>query len=156
MKLSGRDLSYFDPTDNTKYVPYVIEPAFGLSRLTLAVMCEAYDRVATDDGERTIMRFKPSIAPVTAAVLPVVKKLSAEAMEVYRLLAREFNVEYDEAGAIGKRYYRFDEIGTPWCVTIDSEHYDRGEVTVRHRDSGEQETVKIAELIEWIRSGLTA
>ncbi len=135
MSLSKADLSYFDPFTNEKYVPYVVEPSIGLSRLTLAALSDAYTRVETPEGTRVIMKFKPSIAPVKVAILPVVKKLSTEAMEIYNLLSPHFTCEYDDAGAIGKRYYRMDEIGVPFSIAIDSDNYNQGQVTVRHRDT---------------------
>lgn len=125
MKLSGQDLSYFDPFENTKYVPYVIEPSMGLSRLTLAVLCDAYTEVKTEEGTRIVMKFAPNIAPVKIAILPVVKKLAEQAGQIYSLLSKKFVCEYDDAGAIGKRYYRFDEIGAPYCISIDSETFDK-------------------------------
>ena len=150
MSLSKADLSYFDPFTNEKYVPYVVEPSIGLSRLTLAALSNAYTRVETQEGTRVIMKFKPSIAPVKVAILPVVKKLSTEAMEIYNLLSPHFACEYDDAGAIGKRYYRMDEIGVPFSIAIDSDNYNQEQVTVRHRDTGEQETIKISELKNYI------
>ena len=150
MSLSKADLSYFDPFTNEKYVPYVVEPSIGLSRLTLAALADAYTRVETPEGSRIVMKFKPSIAPVKVAILPVVKKLSTEAMEIYNLLSPHFTCEYDDAGAIGKRYYRMDEIGVPFSIAIDSDNYNQEQVTVRHRDTGEQETIKISELKNYI------
>ncbi len=125
MAHSGRDLSYLDPVENRKYIPYVIEPAVGLTRLVLVALCEACDRETTDEGERTIMRFPPRLAPITVAILPIVKKLAPEAKTIFMELSKHFHTEYDETGAIGKRYYRYDEIGTPWCVTVDSENSER-------------------------------
>lgn len=151
MKESKADLSYFDPFTNEKYIPYVIEPSIGLSRLTLAALANAYTRVETEEGSRIIMKFKPSIAPIKVAILPVVKKLGTEAMEVFTLLSPHFTCEYDEAGAIGKRYYRMDEIGVPFSIAIDSDNYNQGQVTVRDRDTGLQETVKIENLVEYFR-----
>lgn len=150
MSESKQDLSYFDPYLNTKYVPYVIEPSVGLTRLTLVILLSAYTKVETEEGSRVIMKFKPSIAPIKVAILPVVKKLSAEAMEIYNLLSPHFTCEYDETGAIGKRYYRMDEIGVPFSIAIDSDNYVQGQITVRHRDTGEQEIVKIADLKKYI------
>lgn len=146
MNLSKADLSYFDPFTNEKYIPYVIEPSMGLSRLTLAALADAYTEVSTEEGTRVIMKFKPSIAPIKVAILPVVKKLAPEAMEIYNLLSPHFMCEYDETGAIGKRYYRMDEIGAPFSLAVDSDNYAQGQITVRHRDTGEQEIVKIADL----------
>lgn len=154
MALSKADLSYFDPFTNEKYIPYVVEPSIGLSRLTLAALSDAYTKVETEEGSRIIMKFKPSIAPIKVAVLPLVKKLGAEAMEVYKLLSAHFMCEYDEAGAIGKRYYRMDEIGVPFSICVDSENYNQGQLTVRHRDTGIQEIVKMENLVSFIQSYL--
>ena len=151
MSLSKADLSYFDPFTNEKYIPYVIEPSIGLSRLTLAALANAYTRVETEEGSRVVMKFKPSIAPVKVAVLPLVKKLGAEAMEIYKLLSPNFMCEYDEAGAIGKLYYRMDEIGIPFSICVDSDNYNQGQLTVRDRDTGLQEVVKIENLVEYFR-----
>lgn len=152
MKESGQDLSYFDPYTNTKYVPYVIEPSVGLTRLFLATLASAYDEVETEEGKRVIMRFAPAIAPVKVAVLPVVKKLSGQALEVYKLLSEHFVCEYDETGAIGKRYYRADEAGIPFAIGLDGERYEAGKVMVRDRDTGLQEEVAIADLVTYFHS----
>jgi glycyl-tRNA synthetase len=105
MKHSKQDLSYFDPYENTKYIPYVIEPSIGLSRLVLASLCEAYTEVITEEGKRIVMKFPPAVAPIKVAILPLVKKLSEQALSVFQLLSPHFQCEYDETGAIGKRYY---------------------------------------------------
>ncbi len=151
MRESKADLAYFDPYTNTKYVPYVIEPSVGLTRLFLSALINAYDEVDSGEGKRVVMRFAPAIAPVKVAVLPLVKKLSEEAKSVYSLLAEHFVCEYDEAGAIGKRYYRADESGIPFAICVDPENYEAGQVTVRDRDTGLQETVKISDLVEYFR-----
>jgi glycyl-tRNA synthetase len=151
MELSKQDLSYFDPFDNTKYVPYVIEPSIGLSRLTLAAMCDAYDEVTSEEGSRVIMRFAPQVAPVKVAVYPLVKKFSEQADTLYSILSSHFVCEYDEAGTIGKRYQRSEEMGIPYAICVEPENYDQGQVTVRDRDSGEQEVVKIESLVEWLK-----
>jgi glycyl-tRNA synthetase len=150
MELSKQDLSYFDPFDNSKYVPYVIEPSIGLSRLTLAAMCDAYDEVQNEEGSRVVMRFAPQVAPVKVGVFPLVKKFAEPANALYDLLAEHFVCEYDEAGTIGKRYARADEIGIPYSICVEPENYDQGQVTVRDRDTGEQEVVKIADLVAWL------
>jgi glycyl-tRNA synthetase len=124
MKESKQYLSYFDPFTNTKYVPYVIELSLGLNRLFLVTLLNAYTQVETEEGSRIIMKFKASIAPIKVAILPLVKKLGAEAMEIYKLLSPHFTCEYDEAGAIGKRYYRMDEIGVPFSICVDSDNYN--------------------------------
>ncbi|MCX7657997.1 MAG: glycine--tRNA ligase [Oscillospiraceae bacterium] len=151
IKHSGKSLEYFDPDDNSKYVPYVIEPSLGADRVALAFLCEAYDEEILPDGDvRTVMRLHPALAPIKACVLPLTKKLSEKAYEVYTLLSKKFNVEYDEAGAIGKRYRRQDEIGTPLCITFDFDSLEDGCVTVRDRDTMEQQRVKIEDLIKFI------
>lgn len=150
---SGQDMTYFDPTTNEKYIPYVIEPSLGADRVTLAFLCEAYDEETLEDGDtRTIFRFHPALAPVKAAVLPLSKKLSEDAIKVFDMLAKEFNVEYDEAGSIGKRYRRQDEIGTPFCITFDFDSLEDNKVTVRDRDTMAQERVAIEDLVAYIQS----
>lgn len=151
MEHSKQDLSYFDPFENTKYIPYVIEPSIWLSRLTLAAMCNAYEEVITEEGSKVIMRFAPAVAPIKVAIYPLIKKFSEPANELYDLLSEEFVCEYDEAGTIGKRYQRADEIGIPYALCVEPEAYGRGEVTIRDRDTGEQETVKIEELVSWLK-----
>ena len=150
--VSGKTLEYFDPDDNSKYIPYVIEPSLGVERLFLAIVCEAYDEETIGEGDvRTVMHLHPAIAPVKAAVLPLTKKLKEPALEVYNMLAKKFNVEYDEAGQIGKRYRRQDEIGTPFCITYDFDTLEKdGCVTVRDRDTMEQERVKIEDLVKYL------
>ena len=151
---SGKTLDYFDPETNERYVPYVIEPSLGVERLFLTVVTEAYDEenIGTEDKPdvRTVMRFHPALAPFKACVLPLSKKLSEQAGEVYDMLAKNFNVDYDEAGSIGKRYRRQDEIGTPFCVTFDFDSLEDGCVTIRDRDTMAQERVKIDELTAYI------
>ena len=151
MRDSGQDLSYFDPVTNQKYIPYVIEPAIGLTRLFLVNFINAYDRQVTPEGERTVMRFPAYLAPIKVGIMPIVKRLAPEAMRVYDLVSQEFQAEYDDAGAVGKRYYRFDEIGVPYCITVDSEHYDAGTVTVRDRDTGTQDVVALSGLRDYLR-----
>lgn len=150
---SGKSLEYFDPEDNSKYIPYVIEPSLGVERLFLSVITEAYDEETIGEGDtRTVMHFHPALAPVKAAVLPLVKKLKEPAYELYEKLAKKFTVEYDEAGQIGKRYRRQDEIGTPFCITFDFDSLEDNCVTVRDRDTMEQERVKIDELESYLAS----
>ena len=154
---SGEKMEYNDPETGEKYVPYCIEPSLGADRVALAFLVEAYDEEVIDaerNDVRTVMRFHPALAPIKAAVLPLSKKLSEKAQEVYRMLAAEFMCEYDEAGSIGKRYRRQDEIGTPFCITYDFDSEEDGSVTIRHRDSMEQERVKIDDLVEYIRKGI--
>ena len=154
MKTSGKSMEYFDPETNEKYVPYVIEPSLGVERLFLTIVCEAYDEEEIGEGDksdvRTVMHLHPALAPVKAAVLPLTKKLKEPAIELYTKLAKKWNVEYDEAGQIGKRYRRQDEIGTPFCITYDFDTLEDGCVTVRDRDTMAQERVKIDELIAYI------
>ncbi len=144
---SGTDMTYLDPTTNEKYVPYCIEPSLGADRVTLAFLVDAYDEEELEGGDvRSVMHLHPALAPYKAAILPLSKKLSEKADDVYAMLAKDFNVEYDETGSIGKRYRRQDEIGTPFCITIDFETENDGCVTIRHRDSMTQERVKIEDL----------
>lgn len=148
---SGKSLEYFDPTDNSRYVPYVIEPSLGADRVALAFLCDAYDEEAIDEKDtRVVMRLHPALAPYKAAVLPLSKKLSEQAGEVYAMLQKDFMVEYDDAGSIGKRYRRQDEIGTPLCITYDFDSLEDGCVTVRDRDTMAQERIAIDKLIEFI------
>jgi len=148
---SGESMEYFDQETNEKYVPYVIEPSLGADRITLAFLCEAYDEeVVGENDTRVVMHFHPYLAPVKAAVLPLSKKLSEKAKELYSDLAKEFNVEYDEAGSIGKRYRRQDEIGTPFCITYDFDTETDGCVTVRDRDSMEQVRIPLADVKSYI------
>ena len=156
---SGKDLSYFDPETNEHYIPYVIEPSLGCDRVALAFLCEAYDEEVVDEAKndvRVVMHLHPALAPFKAAVLPLSKKLGDKATEIYHALQKDFMVDYDEAGSIGKRYRRQDEIGTPYCITVDFQTVgdDKTEadncVTIRERDSMEQVRVPISELREWL------
>ncbi len=150
---SRKDLSYFDPETNERYVPYVIEPSLGVERSVLALLCDAYDEEIVDEAKgdvRTVLHFHPAIAPVKAAVLPLSKKLSEKAGEVFDELSKYYNVEFDEAGSIGKRYRRQDEIGTPICITYDFDSEVDGCVTVRDRDTMEQVRLPIGELKNYI------
>ena len=148
---SGEPMEYFDPETNEKYVPYVIEPSLGADRVTLAFLCNAYDEEIDDKGDkRVVLRLHPVLAPFKAAVLPLSKKLSDKAMEIKNDLAKEFMIDFDDAGSIGKRYRREDEIGTPFCITYDFESEEDGCVTVRERDSMEQVRIPIAELKSYI------
>ncbi len=151
IKTSGKSLEYFDPETNEKYVPYVIEPSLGVERLFLAVVCDAYDEETLEDGtSRTVMHFHPALAPVKAAILPLSKKLSEKATELYEDLSKYFCVDYDEAGAIGKRYRRQDEVGTPYCITYDFDSETDGCVTVRERDTMQQVRIPIADVKAYI------
>ena len=151
MEHSGQDLSYLDPTTNEKYIPYCIEPSLGADRVALAFLCEAYEEEELEGGDvRTVMHLHPALAPFKAAVLPLSKKLSDKAQEVYAMLSKKFPVEYDEAGSIGKRYRREDEIGTPFCITVDFDTMEDNTVTVRDRDTMEQVRMPISELVAYI------
>ncbi|MCL2638633.1 MAG: glycine--tRNA ligase [Oscillospiraceae bacterium] len=148
---SGKSLEYFDPETNEKYIPYVVEPSLGVERLLLAALTDAYDEESLDDGTvRTVLRFHPYLAPFKAAVLPLSKKLGDKAGDVYAELCKSFMCDYDEAGNIGKRYRRQDEIGTPFCVTVDFETPEDGKVTVRERDSMEQVRIEVDEVRAYI------
>ncbi len=148
---SGKSMLYLDPYTNEKYIPNVIEYSIGADRLTLALLCEAYDEEILENGEtRVVMHFHPAIAPYKVAILPLQKNLGEKAQEVYSMLSKEFMCDYDEAGSIGKRYRRQDEIGTPFCVTIDFDTLENDTVTIRDRDSMEQIRLPISELIKYV------
>ncbi|MGM9631216.1 glycine--tRNA ligase [Butyricicoccus sp.] len=155
-KTSGVSMEYFDQEDNTKYIPYVIEPSLGADRVALAFLCDAYDEEVVgqdkkgNDDVRVVLRLHPALAPYKAAVLPLSKKLHDQAMPIYQELAKSFNIDYDEAGSIGKRYRREDEIGTPMCITVDFETETDGCVTVRDRDTMEQIRIPVAEVKDYI------
>lgn len=149
---SGKSMVYSDPVTNEKILPTVIEYSIGVGRLTLACLCEAYDEEILENGEtRVVMHLHPAIAPYKVAILPLQKNLSEKAKEVYCKLAKEFMCDYDEAGSIGKRYRRQDEIGTPYCVTIDFDTLKNNTVTIRDRDSMEQIRLSIDDLTAYIR-----
>ncbi len=153
--LSGENMEYFDPETNEKYVPYVIEPSLGADRVTLAFLVEAYDEETVGEGDvRTVLHFHPALAPVKAAILPLSKKLSDKAGEIFDELSKYFAVDFDETGSIGKRYRRQDEIGTPYCITYDFESEADGCVTVRDRDTMEQIRLPISELKSYIEEKL--
>lgn len=148
---SGKDLTYFDQETGERYIPYVIEPSLGADRVSLAFLCDAYDEEEISEGDvRTVLRLHPFLAPFKAAVLPLSKKLSEKAGEIYDELSKRFNVDYDEAGSIGKRYRRQDEVGTPLCITYDFESENDGCVTVRDRDTMQQVRIPITELVKYI------
>ncbi len=151
---SGESMEYFDPETNEKYVPYVVEPSLGADRVALAFLVDAYDEEEISEGDvRVVLRLHPALAPVKAAVLPLSKKLSADAIELYDELAKYMNVEFDEAGSIGKRYRRQDEIGTPYCITYDFDTKEKdGCVTVRDRDTMEQVRMPISEVRAYLES----
>ena len=151
-KFSGVSMEYLDPETNEKYIPYVIEPSLGADRMTLAFLADAYQEERLADGStREVMKFHPFLAPYKVAVLPLVKKRHSEkAKEIYHQLAKEFMTSYDETGNIGKRYRRQDAIGTPFAVTIDDETLEKGTITVRDRDTMEQITLPIEQLVSYI------
>ncbi|MBQ7959152.1 MAG: glycine--tRNA ligase, partial [Oscillospiraceae bacterium] len=148
---SGKSMEYFDPETNEKYIPYVVEPSLGVERLFLSMVTEAYDEETLEDGSvRTVMHFHPYLAPFKAAVLPLSKKLAGPASELADELSKYFMTDYDDAGAIGKRYRREDEIGTPFCITYDFESETDNCVTIRERDSMQQVRIPIAEVKSYI------
>jgi glycyl-tRNA synthetase len=147
MEHSGEDFQYIDQETNERYIPYCIEPSLGADRVTLAFLLDAYEEEALEDGtSRTVMHLHPALAPFKAAVLPLSKKLSDEARAVFEDLAKHFMVDFDDAGSIGKRYRRHDEIGTPFCITFDFDSLEDKQVTIRNRDTMEQKRVPISEL----------
>lgn len=146
-KTSGQDMSYFDDQKNIKYVPYVVEPSLGADRVVLAFLCGAYDEEEIGEGDvRTVLHFHPALAPIKIGVLPLSKKLNEGAEKIFTNLSQKYNCEFDDRGNIGKRYRRQDEIGTPFCITYDFESDTDQCVTVRFRDSMEQERIAITEL----------
>ncbi|HEV7735841.1 MAG TPA: glycine--tRNA ligase [Chlamydiales bacterium] len=150
-EFSGQNLEYTDPETREKFVPHVIEPTFGVERTILALLCDAYEEETLENGEmRTVLHLNPRIAPVKVAVFPLMKKepLAEKAMAVFKTLQRFWHCEYDESGAIGKRYRRQDELGTPFCLTIDFDTLENDTVTLRDRDSMQQTRVPIAKLVE--------
>ncbi len=152
---SGKSCEYFDPETNEKYIPYVIEPSLGADRVALAFLCDAYGEEEVGEGDvRTVLRLHPALAPYKAAVLPLSKKLSEPARELWTKLADHFMVDYDEAGTIGKRYRREDEIGTPFCITYDFESQEDGCVTIRFRDTMEQVRLPMDEVLSFIEERL--
>ena len=153
---SGKSMLYLDPFTNEKFIPSVIEYSIGADRLTLALMCEAYEEQELENGEtRVVMHLHPAIAPYKVAVLPLQKNLSEKATEVANMLRKNFMIDYDEAGSIGKRYRRQDEIGTPYCITIDFESLENNTVTIRDRDSMEQQRIEIDKLNQFLFEKIT-
>ncbi len=154
-KFSGKDMTYFDPETNERYIPYVIEPSLGADRVALAFLVDAYDEEMLGENDmRVVLHLHPALAPYKAAILPLSKKLSDKALEVYDSLAKYFAVDFDETGSIGKRYRREDEIGTPFCITYDFETENDGCVTVRDRDTMEQVRIPISEVKAYIEAKL--
>ena len=148
---SKANLEYVDPDDNSRYIPYVVEPSVGVERLLLSIMFSSYDKEKLENDEREVLRLHPFLAPYKVAVFPLIKKYhSDKALEVYNMLSKDLMVTYDDAGNIGKRYRRMDAIGTPFCVTIDDDSLNNNTVTVRFRDSMEQVVVNINELTNFI------
>lgn len=150
---SGTPQNYLDPETNEKYIPYIIESTYGLDRTVLAILDEAYVKEELEDGTiREVLRLKPVLAPYKVAVLPLIKKMHSEkAMEIYEMLSKEFMTSYDETGNIGKRYRRQDVIGTPYAITIDDETINNGTVTLRDRDTMEQITLKLDEVVDYVK-----
>ncbi len=155
-EFSGQDMKYTDPQTNEKYVPHVIEPSFGSDRTVLITLLDAYCEDKIGDDERVVMKFDPKIAPIKAAIFPLMKKedLTKKAKEIFNKLKNDYMVEYDESGSIGKRYRRQDEIGTPFCITVDYESLDDNKVTLRERDSMKQTRVESEKLPEVIKNSL--
>ena len=146
-KFSGKSFEYFDPESNEKYIPFVIEPSVGLDRLFFAILCDAYTEENLEENDkRIVLKINESITPFKFAVLPLSKKLSSLAFNIYENLAKKYSVDFDESGSIGKRYRRQDEIGTPYCITVDFETQENNTVTIRHRDSMHQDRIKIEDI----------
>jgi len=155
IEVSGEDLRYIDPVTNEKYIPYCIEPSLGADRVALAFLCNAYDEEEIGEGDvRTVLRLHPALAPFKAAILPLTKKLSEKSDEIYDELSKYFMIDTDVSGSIGKRYRRQDEVGTPFCITVDFDTLEDACVTVRFRDTMEQERIKISELKDFIEKSL--
>ena len=156
IKTSGKDLSYIDPVTNKKYIPYVIEPSLGVERMVLTVLCNAYDEEELEGGDsRVVLRLHPALAPYKVAVLPLQKQLNEKADELYRSLIKKFPTAYDASASIGKRYRRQDEIGTPYCVTVDFDTLEDNTVTVRERDSMTQVRMNIDDLVAYLNEKIT-
>ena len=152
MEATKQDLTYLDPETGEKYVPFVIEPSVGVDRLMLMFLCDGYDEEKIDENDtRTVMHLHPALAPYKVAILPLSKKLSEKANQLYENLSKTFMCDYDETGSIGKRYRREDEIGTPYCITVDFETLEDNTVTIRDRDTMEQIRIKIDEIEKWLQ-----
>ena len=151
MEHSKEDFTYLDQETGERFIPYCVEPSLGCDRVALAFLCNAYDEEEIAEGDvRTVLHLHPALAPYKVAILPLSKKLSPKAEEIFENLSKKFMCEYDEAGSIGKRYRREDEIGTPYCITVDFETENDNSVTIRDRDTMEQIRVKIDDLETWI------
>ena len=143
---------YLDPETNEKFIPYIIESTYGLDRTVLAVLCQAYEEEEIAEGDvRTVLHLHPAIAPYKMAILPLSKKLSDKANDLYTKLSKKFMCDYDEAGSIGKRYRRQDEVGTPYCITVDFDTLEDNTVTIRDRDTMEQIRININEIENWMK-----
>ena len=152
MKTSSKDLSYIDPVTNEKYIPYVIEPSLGVDRMVLAFLCNAYEEEKIDENDsRVVLKLHPALAPIKVAVLPLQKQLNEKTEEVFKIISTEYNCEFDTSGSIGKRYRRQDEIGTPFCITVDFESLENDTVTIRERDTMCQTRVNISELENYLQ-----
>lgn len=152
---SGIDFTYQDPVTNERYMPYCIEPSVGVDRVTLAFLVDAYEEEVIDEKDtRVVLKLHPALAPFKVAVLPLTKKLKDESLKLYEKLAEKYMVDYDESGSIGRRYRRHDEIGTPYCITFDFDSLEDNCVTVRHRDTMEQERISIDKLERYLDEGL--
>ena len=152
MKTSSKDLSYIDPITNEKYIPYVIEPSLGVDRMVLAFLCNAYEEEQIEENDsRVVLKLHPALAPIKVAVLPLQKQLNEKAEEVFKIISTEYNCEFDTSGSIGKRYRRQDEIGTPFCITVDFESLENDTVTIRERDTMCQTRVNISELENYLQ-----
>jgi glycyl-tRNA synthetase len=152
-QFSGKSMEYFDETTKTKYIPHVIEPSWGLGRTMVAILLSAYDEDVIEGEKRVVLRLKPRVAPFKAAVFPLLKnkpELKARAEKIYNDLRKKFRIDYDEGGAIGRRYRRQDEIGTPFGITVDFQTLEDGTVTVRDRDTTTQIRLKEEELAAWL------
>lgn len=147
---SKKSLEYLDVISNEKYLPYCIEPSVGVERLLLACLCDAYEEEALENDTRVVLHLHPFLAPIKVCIMPLSKALSAKAMEVFALLSKHYNCEYDEAGSIGKRYRRQDAIGTPYCITIDFDTDSDESLTLRERDSMQQTRIKISDLVQYL------
>jgi glycyl-tRNA synthetase len=153
-KASGQKLDFFDQATNERYIPYVVEPAAGANRTMAAFLLAAYDEDVVNDEPRTVLRLHPRLAPYKIAILPLSKKetLTPLAREIYGILSQRYMCDYDETQAIGRRYRRQDEIGTPLCVTVDFDSLEDNAVTIRHRDSTDQVRVPISSLLSEVTS----
>ena len=154
MEHSTKDLRYVDPVTGEKYLPYVIEPSVGVERLFLSILCDAYDKEILDNGEiREVLHLIPALAPIKATILPLNKKIHGEkATEIYSMLIKDFSVSYDDSGSIGKRYRRSDAVGTPYSITIDDNTINNSSVTIRNRDTMEQDTIMIGEISKYLKN----